>query len=471
MELIPTGRSKALSFQPNINYLPAILPNIINRSLTIFEDNSAGYIKDAFSANSTVYAIITIISRKFSTIPLFEYIEKADAQKADISRYKCLKKDFNHKALSKVGQFRKKSFEEVDNGKVSNMLDNPNKYQSRADFLEQAIGFRLITGECFIRVIRRGGDSEQRKTGEPLELEILPSQYMSIRSDGTLYGVKEYVFRIGTESITYQPHEIIHWKYGNPNVDSSGTHLHGLSPLRAGRTDVNANTSGKTAASHMFQNQGANGLISPKDNEVEFTEDQANFVKDKINEKINGSSNKGKTVSVSVPLTWQQIGMNAVDMSLIEANRLTKNDICALYNFPLNLIENTHSTLGNIENDNKRLVTGKIIGECESFEDLLNAKLVPMFGKDTAKTHLAFDYSSLPELQVDMEKMATVMDKAWYLSGNEKREVLNYDEDEDPNMAKIYIPANLVPLDQLNMPMGEPLNVDELSKAGVNDYR
>ena len=81
--------------------------------------------------------------------------------------------------------------------------------------------------------------------------------------------------------------------------------------------------------------------------------------------------------------------------------------------------------------------------------DELNRWLVPMFGEDL---YLDFDFTVIPELQEDISEMVAQMDKAWYVTGNEKRQVLQYPEDnENPQMNEYFVPVNLMPMKNMNL--------------------
>ena len=70
-----------------------------------------------------------------------------------------------------------------------------------------------------------------------------------------------------------------------------------------------------------------------------------------------------------------------------------------------------------------------------------------MMGYDTGEYYVDFDITILPEMQEDMEKVVAQAEKMWWISPNEKREMSRYDAIADPAMDKVYIPSNLVPID------------------------
>ena len=59
-----------------------------------------------------------------------------------------------------------------------------------------------------------------------------------------------------------------------------------------------------------------------------------------------------------------------------------------------------------------------------------------------------FDFTVIPELQEETDKIVDQMSKSWWLTPNEKRAAMSYGiNDEDKALNNYYIPANLLPLE------------------------
>ena len=72
----------------------------------------------------------------------------------------------------------------------------------------------------------------------------------------------------------------------------------------------------------------------------------------------------------------------------------------------------------------------------------LNPQFIQLF-KGYENTELEFDISEMPEMQTDMKTMSEWVNTV-PLTLNERREIFNYEELEDEMMNEIYIPNNLV---------------------------
>ena len=63
-----------------------------------------------------------------------------------------------------------------------------------------------------------------------------------------------------------------------------------------------------------------------------------------------------------------------------------------------------------------------------------------------------FDYSAVPELMPEQEKLVDTLSKSYWLSANEKRQAQGYGVDEqNPVMEDYLVPSNLIPISDLDM--------------------
>jgi hypothetical protein len=93
----------------------------------------------------------------------------------------------------------------------------------------------------------------------------------------------------------------------------------------------------------------------------------------------------------------------------------------------------------------KALYQMAVIPELMKIQDELNRWLSPKFGD---KICIEYDFTSIPEMQEETEKVVDQLSKAWWITPNEKRDVMNYGIDEEnEQMNSYFVPANLVPMD------------------------
>ena len=88
-------------------------------------------------------------------------------------------------------------------------------------------------------------------------------------------------------------------------------------------------------------------------------------------------------------------------------------------------------------------------------KDEFNRWLVPQFGEDL---YFDFDYSVIPELMPEQEKLVDTLSKSYWLTTNEKREAVGYGVDEENYVMNEYlVPSGLTPIEDLNMDVNEDI--------------
>jgi HK97 family phage portal protein len=422
----------------------------------LISDSKGDYMKEGFGSNSVVYSIIRHISDKFASLPFYLYEVKDSKQ---YSRYKAMSRGLDTGAsLIEYERTRKKALREVDRHEF---LDTYNKLGF--DGKAQLCGFRDIAGEAFLWKIKG------LSGGAPLAYKILPSQFMAIHADATLDGVRGYRLNLG-QTIEFTPEEIAHWKYWNPFFDNNGGHLYGLSPLRAAYMDLMTSKAGKNAAYSDFANNGTRGAIV-RNEDIPWQPEQKDDLRQYIDENFNGVENRGKIRAINIKAEWMQMGLSSSEMETMKALQLTKEDICNVYQFPVRLLAGIEGTFNNVESSGKQLITNCIMPRALSHSDFVDQQLLTDFDKP-GRLHYGVDITALPELQDEMAKMYELMEKAYWVNPDEKREMTNWEASGDPNMKKFYFPSSLTPLDQLNeKPEDLGQDMEDLDSEGIKDYK
>ena len=438
----------------NIDYNKAIY-NYLGDKIVWNPEKDETYINKGYRYNSTIYSIVNLINKAASTIPFQVYEVQNDN---DLKRYKAMTSgELNTSVLSKSERLKKSSLIELDGTEIHELLNRPNPAQSFSAFLQEIIAFGKLTGNRYIYGIT---PETGRAAGKFKELYVLPSQVVEINSGGLMQPVKDYSLEYnGSHKIPAE--QILHIKDFNPFYDGTGSHLYGMSPLKAGLRSMVANNEALTTGVKYLQNQTARGVLMSE--EGDLTETQARALKQKFKNQYQGSENAGDVIITPKKLSWVNFGLNASDLSLLEQYDSSIKDLCNIYNVPVQLLNNTSaSTYNNQKEAKKALYQNAVIPELIKVRDELNRWLAPQFGE---KLFIDFDFTVIPELQEEMDKVVGQMSQAWWLTPNEKREATGFGVDtENSEMDKYYVPANLIPV------TGETLEIPEDLKEVNIDY-
>ena len=426
--------------------------NWLGDSIVWNPENDDSYITEGYRKNATIYSLINLITKAATTIP-FQVYEKTNEN--DYKRYKAMTSGtFDASTIHKASLLQKRSLVELEDTELHKILERPNPAQSYNTFISELIAFGKLTGNRYIYGI---GPDTGANVGKYTELYVMPSQIMEIVSGGIMQPVRKYKIEYnGTFEIDAS--EICHIKDFNPYYDGTGSHLYGQSPLRAGLRSLTTNNEATQTGVKYLQNQTARGLLMSDEGDI--NEVQAQQLKDKFRRQFQGSDNAGDVIITPKKLSWVNFGLNAADVSLIEQYNASIKDLCNIYNVPVQLLNNTDSSsYNNMKEAKKALYQNAVIPELIKIKDELNRWLAPKYGD---KLCIEFDFSVIPELQEETDKVVDQLTKAWWLTPNEKRAAMNYGKDEETSQLDDYfIPANLIPVQSNDVELEvEDIDVD-----------
>ena len=426
--------------------------NWLGNSVLWNTENDDSYITQGYQKNATIYSLINLITKAATTIP-FQVYEKTNEN--DYKRYKALTSGMMDAAsIQKASLLQKNALVELQDTELHKILERPNPAQSYNAWLTELIAFGKLTGNRYIYGI---GPDTGANVGKFTELYVMPSQVMEIISNGIMEPVSKYKLEYnGTKYIDAS--EICHIKDFNPYYDGTGSHMYGQSPLRAGLRSLTTNNEAVQTGVKYLQNQTARGLLTSEMGDI--NEVQAQQLKDKFRRQHQGSDNAGDIIITPNKMSWVNFGLNATDVSLIAQYNASIKDLCNIYNVPVQLLNNTDSSsYNNMKEAKKALYQNAVIPELIKIKDELNRWLAPKYGD---KLCIEFDFSVIPEMQEETEKVVDQLSKAWWITPNEKRSAMNYGKDEENTQLDDYfIPANLIPTNpsDIDLPI-EPIDVD-----------
>jgi len=420
--------------------------NYLGQSVVFNTENDDNYINDGYRKNATVYSIINLIAKAASSVPIQVY-QKVNEN--ELKKYRAMTSGMvDPTIIHKANMLRKHALVELEHTDLHELLERPNPAQSYASWISELVAFGKLTGNRYIYGI---GPDTGDNVGKYKELYVMPSQIMEVVSGGILEPVKEYSVEYNGQ-YKIPADQICHIKDFNPYYDGSGSHLYGQSPLKAGFRSMTLNNEAAETGVKYLQNQMARGVLMSE--EGDLNEVQAQQLKDKFRSSYQSSSNAGDVIITPKKLSWVNFGLSASDLSLIEQYNASIKDLCNIFNVPVQLLNNTESsTYNNQKSAKAALYQHCIMPELYKVRDELNRWLSPKFGE---KIYIDFDFSVIPELQEDMDKVVAQMTQAWWLTPNEKRAAMSYAEEDNDALNDFYVPANLLPVSGEDVDMAEP---------------
>lgn len=431
--------------------------------------NAKTVIEQDYADNTAVYSIINKRARKFASIP--RYLYDAAAMQNEEKLKKIINGGEAYKALMKL-------------------LCRPNETQIYSEFFEGTCIMYDSTGEAFIW-LNRGDTREYIKPNVDeygrladgffrdrsdeeidklpiLEMYVLPSGFVGIIPDPTnVFKAAGYWFEVNGKRIGIRAGDIIHWKRYNPVFNpASGEHLHGLAPLKVGRRTIQQNKDGEASTDRMFKNDGSRGALVNKNLDwEELSEEARQDIKDTIDNHINNKDLKGAVATLGGEWTYLDIGKSSIDNDLLNARAFTWKELCFLLDVPHELFD-TNTAYAQKKDVKRDWVSDSIGPGCKSLDEKLTGPLTTSFGlKD--KVIICSDVTALPEMQKDLAALITALDKAWYITPNQKLIILGFDPSGEEILDEQWVPMGVTPLSDVGVDVAQnkgnkKLNDDEL---------
>jgi hypothetical protein len=151
-------------------------------------------------------------------------------------------------------------------------------------------------------------------------------------------------------------------------------------------------------------NSGAFGFIHGK-GPVALTKPQADEVKSRLQEMDASNERLGKITGVTAELGFTQIALTTDQLKPIDFLNFDQKQICNVLGWDDKLLNNNEGAkYDNYELAVKGVVTRTTMPSLKLFEEAITNEFLPLF-KGYDGTVFEFDYSELPEMQVDIGKM------------------------------------------------------------------
>ncbi len=150
--------------------------------------------------------------------------------------------------------------------RLTELLRYPNDYETFQDLVANSTGYKLITGgRCvWAQMLDMGANQ-----GKPYQLHNLPYQEVNIIASTNMFPIVEEGYMIPVLSDALFPkQQVLHDKYQNYDWDINGSHLYGMSPLKAALRRLSRSNSAIKASAAMLENQGVKGVLYVDDPRV-----------------------------------------------------------------------------------------------------------------------------------------------------------------------------------------------------------
>ena len=408
------------------------LSSVINTSTSIFPSWQTVEDLNTYVTVDDIYSIISLLAETAARVPMYGYSIINDTA---MKNYK------KHGQNTLQGKYyQRKSMQDLPETDVFVKFLDSITYEDKIKYYTKL----YITGELFLykEVVELGPNAGK------VNLHMLNNQNITViiseEFPQRIIGYK--YFDMGFDG-TFNTDEIIFIKYYNPTI-TNGLQWRGLSPLQVLSKRLTRLNAGMDASVAQVQNGGVPGIVYEKS---DYAIESLGQRKNDFGSYLRNSSNKGAPYFAAGEMGYIELGLSLSDMNVVELQGIDFTKLCNAYRLPEVLLNNHKaSTDNNMAWAEKRFYTNSILPNIYLFKEALVNSIVPMFNDGITRT-IEIDLSEIPALQEDMRKQADALNAMWWITPNEKRDIQQFEQLDDPMMDQILVDGNKVPISDLGL--------------------
>lgn len=315
------------------------------------------------------------------------------------------------------------------------VLQHPNDYQSRFEFIEQMQVSQLLRGNAYAVILRDGrGRVTSLIPVNPDRVWIYEAPGGEVFYQVARRGLHETAV-LASEPLMIPSEDMLHLRW--MALDNS---LYGSSRITLAREAIGLALSQQELAGRLSANSTNLGGVLSTDQKL--TKEAAERIKLVWSQRKQGLKNAGDTAVLEQGLKWQPLGMTARDAELIAARGLQIQEIARLYRMPMHKLgvveRGIGSSLPDLDQDYMNNVVSSDLCRWE-------AKLDQTFGLSAQGLFVEFDVTGYlrASLMVRYGAYRTGI-VGMFLTPNEARRAEGLPDHPDGDT--LYQPTNVAPI-------------------------
>lgn len=317
---------------------------------------------------------------------------------------------------------------------------------------EAIIGNLGLYGNCVVVKFR------PRPGMPPTELWTSSFRNWEVKG-GKTSTYEKYVFHVGGGlKLEFFPEDVIHFKWWG-----TGDDLVGQSPIEPLRRTLFVEDAAQRlqAASYENANRPSGMFVAPKgleDNEVKRLQAVA--------DALHGGVDKAFKLAVATGgVDWKPMSHTLIDSEVVETRKLNREEVAAAYDMPppvIGILDK--ATFSNISEQHVMLYQDTMGAWVEMLEETLLEQLVYP-ERLMENQYVKFNLNAV--LRGAMKERFEGLRMADWLTPNQKRELEDLDQIDDPRANMLWMPLNMMPIGEGALEMEERLA--RLQAAGATE--
>ena len=269
-------------------------------------------------------------------------------------------------------------------------------------------GFLLVAGNAYIEKVELDG--------APRELYALrPDRMKTIASNNGWPEAFEY--SVNGQSVRLPRENVLHLKLFNPLNDH-----YGMSPLEAAQRSIDTHNAAASWNKAMLDNSARpSGALVYTAGDGHLTNEQFERLKRELEASYQGATNAGRPMVLEGGLDWKEMGFSPKDMEFIEAKNASAREIALAFGVPPMLLGIPgDNTFANYAEANRSFWRQTILPLAGRVAEAMTSFLA------TDGLRLAHDLDQVEALAPDREALWARLERASFLTENEKRSAVGY---------------------------------------------
>lgn len=308
---------------------------------------------------------------------------------------------------------------EVTRHPLLDLLRRPNAAESGQTLFETFYGHLQVAGNAYLEAVSVAGEVRELHALRPDRMKVIPG------SDGWPEGY-EYSANGAAVRFVQQGGEpvvpILHMRLYNPTDDH-----YGLSPIEAAGRSIDIHNAAGAWNKALLDNAARpSGALVYRGagTDQNLTEEQFERLKRELEESYQGKANAGRPLVLEGGLEWKPLAHSPRDMEHIEAKHVAAREIALAFGVPPMLLGIPgDNTFANFAEANRTFWRQTVLPLVARTAEGLTHWLAPGFG---GRVSLGYDIDRIEALSVEREALWTRVERASFLTINEKRIAVGY---------------------------------------------
>jgi HK97 family phage portal protein len=269
-------------------------------------------------------------------------------------------------------------------------------------------GFLLVAGNAYVEKVELDGVAR----------ELYALRPDRVRAVASANGWPEaFEYSVNGQSVRLPRENVLHLKLFNPLNDH-----YGMSPLEAAQRSIDTHNAASAWNKAMLDNSARpSGALVYAAGDGQLTAEQFERLKRELESSYQGASNAGRPMVLEGGLDWKEMGFSPKDMEFIESKNAAAREIALAFGVPPMLLGIPgDNTFANYAEANRTLWRQTVLPLAGRVAEALTGFL------GQGKWRLAHDLDQVEALAPDREALWARLEKASFLTDDEKRLAVGY---------------------------------------------